>query len=88
MTDKQSLIEFPCNFPIKIIGKNSAVFMQEICEIILRHFPHTLNKAITSHESEHGKYLSITATIYVHNQITLDALYLELTKHPDIKMVL
>lgn len=88
MTDKNSLLEFPCNFPLKIIGTNTPDFLKDIIQIILKHFPETPDTGITYQESQQGNYLAITATIYVHDQPSLDALYQELTKHPDIKMVL
>lgn len=89
MTDKEeSLIQFPCNFPIKIIGKKTELFAVEIKEIIYKHFSETPDEAIGYQESGRGNYLSITVTVFVHNQQSLDALYRELTKHPDIKMVL
>ncbi|ARG97599.1 HP0495 family protein [Legionella micdadei] len=88
MTDKKSLIQFPCHFPIKIIGKNTDLFATEIKEITQKHFPDTLEETIVCQESQQGNYLSITVVVYVHDQQSLDALYLELTKHPDIKMVL
>ncbi|WED44333.1 YbeD family protein [Legionella cardiaca] len=88
MTEKTSLIEFPCDFPVKIIGKNSPDFLKEILAIILKHFPETPEESINCQESQQGNYLAITAVLYVHGQITLDALYIELTQHPDIKMVL
>ncbi|MFA5959152.1 MAG: DUF493 domain-containing protein [Tatlockia sp.] len=88
MTDKTSLIEFPCHFPIKIIGTNTALFAQEIAEIARRHFPDLAEDAIGCQESQKGNYLSITVTVFVSNQQMLDALYQDLTGHPDIKMVL
>lgn len=88
MTNKESLIEFPCHFPIKIIGKNTISFAEEITTITLKHFPETPDTAIVHQKSQKANFLSITVTIYVHNQQTLDALYRELTQHPDIKMVL
>lgn len=88
MTDQESCIEFPCHFPIKIIGKKTEVFAIEIQEITYKHFPDTPQEAILYQESLKGNYLSITVTVFVHNQQSLDALYQELTKHPDIKMVL
>lgn len=88
MTDEKSLIQFPCHFPIKIIGKNSKDFATEIKAITMKHFSETPEVAIVCQESQKGNYLSITVTIYVHNQDALDAFYGELTKHPDIKMVL
>ncbi|WP_419418645.1 YbeD family protein [Legionella sp. D16C41] len=87
MTDK-SIIEFPCDFPIKIIGVNSLHFQEEITAIILKHFPNTDNAKIISKASENGNYLAITATVYPTCQQELDALYQELTQYPGIKMVL
>ncbi|KTD17219.1 YbeD family protein [Legionella jordanis] len=88
MTDKKSLIEFPCNFPVKIIGRNNDDLFKEICGIAKKHFPDTLDDAISAKESGQGNYLAITVIIYAHSQLALDALYLELTQHPDIKWVL
>lgn len=88
MDDKTSLIDFPCNFPIKIIGKKTPAFADEIREITRKHFPDIKDTSIISQESQNGNYLSLTITPYVQDQESLDALYRELTKHPDIKMVL
>lgn len=88
MTNNESLIQFPCHFPIKIIGKKTELFTVEIKEIIYKHFSETPDEAIVYQESGRGNYLSITVTVFVNDQQSLDALYQELTKHPDIKMVL
>lgn len=88
MTEKQSLIEFPCDFLIKIIGNNHAAFELEIINIAKKHFPDTKDAAITTQLSQQGNYLSISITVFATDQDTLDALYRELTQHPDIKMVL
>ncbi|MDI9818221.1 MULTISPECIES: YbeD family protein [unclassified Legionella] len=88
MTDKHSIIEFPCDFPLKVIGKHTVDFFKEISDITRKHFPPTLDEAIRYQESQQGNYISITITVYVEDQMTLDAFYLELTKHPDVKMVL
>ena len=79
---------FPCDFKIKIMGVNTKTFADEIYAIICKHFPKTKQSAITSQQSREGNFLSITATIHVLDQQTLDALYMDLTQHPDIKMVL
>ena len=88
MTHNASLIIFPCDFPIKIIGHNTLTFFKEISTLIRKYFPNTEEKKITSQLSQQGNYLSITATLYAEDQPTLDALYTELTQHPDVKMVL
>lgn len=88
MTENTTLMEFPCHFPLKIIGKKTEQFANEIIKIIRNHFPNTPDEAIQFQESKQANFLSITATIYATNQPELDALYNDLTKHPDIRMVL
>ncbi len=88
MTDHESLMEFPCNFPIKIIGINSPTFKTDVEAIARKHYPGTSCQSITSQASEKSNYIAITVTVRALNQASLDALYLELTQHPDIKMVL
>ena len=81
-------MEFPCDFQIKIIGINNDIFTSEVLTIARKYFPDTEDTSIRSQASKQGNYLSITLTVHVHDQITLDSLYMELSKHPDIKMVL
>ncbi|MFJ1267517.1 YbeD family protein [Legionella lytica] len=85
---KTTLIEFPCHFPIKIMGKNSPKFLEEIREITLKHFPEIEQEKITHKPSKENNFLAITVVVYAENQGMLDAFYQDVTKHPDIKMVL
>jgi putative lipoic acid-binding regulatory protein len=87
MTDK-SLIEFPCDFLIKIIGINSAIFFDDIKNIVEKHFPKKDCVKISSKLSKNDNYLAISATVYAQNQLQLDNLYRELTAHSNVKMVL
>lgn len=88
MDKKESLIQFPCFFPIKIIGKNTQKFQAEVTQIIITHFPGIPEPEIKATHSSKSNFISITATVYVHNQASLDSLYQELSKHPEMKMVL
>lgn len=88
MSNTTSLMEFPCDFPLKIIGKHSNSFVQDVTSIILKHFPTTPLQNITQKPSDKGNYIALTVTLHVLDQPTLDALYQELGKLPDIKMVL
>ncbi|MFT4058269.1 MAG: DUF493 domain-containing protein [Legionella sp.] len=83
-----TLIEFPCHFPIKIMGPNTAAFLQEIKEITLKHFPKIEQENITHKKSKGNNYLAITVTVYAENQNMLDNFYREVSKHSEIKMVL
>lgn len=87
MTNK-SLIEFPCDFPIKIIGNNTPVFLEEISTIVFSHFPDLDHQSLTHKTSQNSNYLAITVTVFAQNQSMLDAFYMAVNQHPDVKMVL
>ena len=88
MKKADSLMTFPCDFPIKIIGNNHHSFMNEINELVRKHFPNTEDKSIRSQPSKEGNFLAISILLHVLDQATLDALYVDLSKHPEVKMVL
>ena len=88
MTNKKTLIEFPCLFPIKIIGNNTPNFENEIINIAQEHDPSLMRNQVRTQLSNEGKYRSLSITVNVQDQQSLDALYQALTKHPEIKMVL
>ncbi len=83
-----SLIEYPCEFPIKILGHTRAGFAQTVLEIVMRHAPDFDGAAMEMRTSKHGKYLSVTCVINAISREQLDALYRELCDHPMVVMVL
>jgi putative lipoic acid-binding regulatory protein len=85
---KTTLMEFPCLFPVKIIGTNSQLFLDDVKKITIKHFPKFNAGDLTHKMSQKSNYLAITVTVFAENQAMLDALYQDLTKLPDIKMVL
>jgi putative lipoic acid-binding regulatory protein len=83
-----SLIEYPCEFPIKIMGHTRAGFAQSVLEVVHRHAPDFDAATMAMKPSKHGKYLSITCTVNAISREQLDALYKELCDHPMVVMVL
>jgi putative lipoic acid-binding regulatory protein len=83
-----SLIEYPCDFPIKILGHTRAGFAQAILEVVRRHAPDFDGATMEMKSSKHGKYLSVTCTIRATSREQLDGLYRELCDHPLVTMVL
>ena len=83
-----SLIEYPCDFPIKIMGRSQTDFAQAIMEIVLRHAPDFDPASIEMKPSKKGKYLSLTCIIRAQSREQLDDLYRELCDHPMVVMVL
>ena len=90
MADRQSesLIEFPSDFPIKIMGVRSDDFAQLVLEEVLRHDPDFDGGTMEMRPSRKGSYLSLTCTVRATSQRQLDALYRELSAHPLVKVVL
>jgi len=84
----ESLIEFPCHFPIKIIGEAHQDFIQIITKLLKKHVHDFINKNIESKMSSEGKFISLTCTIYVTSKQQLDLIYKDLSSHPMTKFVL
>ena len=88
MTSLPTLIDYPCEFPIKIMGKDEQDFTKSILMIVNLHIPGFDYKNVEKRLSKKNKYLSLTCTVYVISQFQLDALYQELCDHPMVIMVL
>ena len=83
-----SLLEYPCDFPIKILGHTQAGFAQAVVEIVRRHAPDFDGGTVGMKTSKRGKYLSVTCVIRATSREQLDRLYRELCDHPMVVMVL
>jgi len=89
MNDSEKpVLEFPCSFPLKTIGKNTAAFESIVIEIVRRHAPDLRDDAVSNRLSKDGKYMSVTTTFIAQSREQLDALYQELCDHPMVVMVL
>lgn len=89
MSDNQpSLLEFPCQFPIKAMGKTDIEFDLLVIDIIREHVDDLSENAIKTRPSKNGKYVSVTVTIEARSQKQLDDIYLQLSAHPAVLMAL
>lgn len=86
--DLNSLLAFPCDFPIKVMGRKETGFAQSVMEIVLRHAPDYQPSTMEMRPSRKGKYLSLTVTVQARSREQLDDLYRELCDHPQVVMVL
>lgn len=84
----ESLLTFPCVFPMKVMGRRHDGFAQLIAEIVQRHASDFHPGTMEMRSSKNGRYLSLTVTINARSREQLDALYSELSKHPQVVMVL
>lgn len=84
-----SLIEFPCNFPVKVMGVQHPEFGQAVLSCVQKHAPETQAHHISLRPSSKGNYLGATVeAVNVQNQEQLDNIYRELTGHELVKVVL
>ena len=89
MTDSlETVWKFPCAFPLKAFGRNSDDFEALVLEIVRRHVPDLDDSAVRSRVSRGNNYRAVTATFMAHSREQLDALYLDLTQHEQVLMVL
>lgn len=79
--DKDQLLEFPCEFPVKVMGRDEEAFEQAVLEIFDRHLEDVEAASIRSRPSRTGKFLSITVTFTAQSKAQLDALYSDLSGH-------
>ena len=86
--ERQSLLEFPCAFPIKIMGRSEDGFAQAVLEMVLRHAPDFDAATMEMRASSAGRYLGLTCTINAVSHEQLDLLYRELSAHRLVKLVL
>lgn len=88
MSEEETLLEFPCQFPIKAMGKSSADFDMIVVEIVRQHANDIKEGAVTSRPSKGGKYTAVTVVIEATSKVQLDAIYQGLTDCPDVLMAL
>lgn len=85
---KDTLLEFPCDFPIKIMGKAEETFAEVVISIVTKHAPDFDAARMELRASSGGNYLSVTCTIVAQSKPQLDAIYMDLTAHPMVKVAL
>lgn len=86
--NSDSLLEFPCRFPIKAMGRSEGSFEAVVAHIIRTHAELWPGEPIRTNPSSKGKYVAVTAVIKATSQAQLDAIYQELTDCPDVLMAL
>ena len=86
--NQDSLLEFPCRFPIKAMGKDEDEFVAHVLNLVTPHFPEISEKDIKTRQSNGGKYISVTITVTATSKLQLDAIYYALTDSDRVLMAL
>lgn len=85
---EQSLIEYPSDFPIKVMGKRHPDFAQALTEVVLQFDPGFDPATVEMRPSKGGNYIGLTFTVRATSREQLDALYRALHGHPMVSVVL
>ncbi len=84
----ESALQFPCDFPIKVLGHQRDDFEARVVTLARQHAPDLGESAVRSRPSQGGKYLAVTVTVRATSQAQLDAIYRALSSAEDVLMVL
>jgi len=85
---RPSLLEFPCDFPLKAIGLSQDGLEALVVGIVIRHAPDLDQSTVACRLSGAGKYTGVSLTVRAQSQDQLDAIYMDLTACPEVMMVL
>lgn len=85
---RDSLIEYPCVFPIKVMGLNVEGFVYALTGVAQQFDPDFDASTIELRPSSSGKYMGVTLNVHATSRQQLDAIYMALTHHPMVKVVL
>lgn len=88
MSDTESLLTFPCSFPIKIMGRDQESFRHAAILLVEQHAGKLPDDAISISTSRKGNFLSITITIEAQSQEQLDNIYIDLSDHEAVLVAL
>lgn len=88
MSDQDTLIEYPSDFPIKVMGKSHPEFAQRLTAVVIEFDPGFNPATVEMRPSKNGNYLGLTFTVRATSREQLDALYRALSSHEMVSMVL
>ena len=79
MSDEaESPLKFPCEFPVKAMGKSDCELDMIVVEIVRRHAPDLAEGAVYTRDSKAGNYVSVTVRVNATSRAQLDAIYQDL----------
>lgn len=85
---EENLLEFPCDFPIKVMGETNDAFAATMVEVIKAVDPTFDASKVDMRASTGGRFISLTCTVHATSRAQLDDIYRALTSHPLSKYVL
>ena len=86
--EQESPLTFPCEFPIKAMGRTGCNLDITVVEIVRRHAPDLSEGAVQTRDSRQGNYIAVTVVINATSRAQLDAIYQELVDCTDVIMAI
>ncbi len=86
--DNESLIEFPCDFELKAMGRNNGTLVETVFEITQKYAPDVSRDNIRIKDSKGSRFISVNITFHATSLEQLHGVYGELKQHPEILMTL
>lgn len=86
--EQESLIKYPCDFPIKVMGLSHDTYAETIAADVKKILPDFDGSDMKSEKSKTGKYTALTVVVHVTSREELDNIYRMLSSHPMVKVVL
>jgi uncharacterized protein len=85
---KEPKIEFPCDYPVKVIGRSAPDFLDQVVAIVRRHDTSITMDRVKEKPSREGNYTSITVSLRATGEPQLKAMFGDLKQCPNVQMVL
>ncbi len=83
-TDQEQLLQFPCSFPIKVMGRDESGFRETAVGIVKKYAADIGEDDVRLSPSSKGNFVSVTITVQAQSQDQLDNIYRDLTAHDDV----
>ncbi len=85
---KAPKIEFPCSYPVKVMGHATPDFEQDVLALVQKHAPETKQEHVSVRPSNNGNYLAVTIVIEATGVEQLTIMFEDLKSHTSVKLVL
>ncbi|MDJ0750190.1 MAG: DUF493 domain-containing protein [Woeseiaceae bacterium] len=85
---EESAISFPCQFPIKMMGRDTPEFRATARALVEKHAGAVSDDAVQMASSRNARFVSVTVTITAESQAQLDSIYRDVSSHDDVLMAL
>lgn len=86
--DEDSLMTFPCDFAVKVMGENSNDYANTVLSVCQKHVKGVTGQSLHTRPSRNGKYIAVTVQLVATSRRQLDDLYIELNNNQQTKMAL